>query len=464
MEITQPGSQDESAVAALALEVGELQRRLCQESVRSEWLQSELDLRNSALDAAGSHFMIADAGRPDAPTIYVNRAMAQACGYEPTQMLGMSLRDYFPRELNAARLDEVQEALCNGTAIRTEMLARRSDGSTFWAGISLTFLRNARDQVTHAVCVGADITARLEQERVQRGLQEELFSQMRERERIAIELRLAQKLESVGRLAAGIAHEINTPIQYVGDSVAFLQSASADLERLRAEYCAALAQFGGAEAAAPIIARVRAAEVATDVAFLSVEIPKACERTLEGVERVASIVRAMREFAHPETQEHSLADLNHAIQTTLVVASNEYKYSAVLETQLAALPNVMCNVGELNQVFLNLIVNAAHAIGESGQSAATGRITVSSAVRADQVVVSIADNGCGIKSENVEKIFDPFFTTKPVGKGTGQGLAIARSIVVERHGGTIDVESVMATGTRFIVTLPIAGRTLAQSA
>jgi PAS domain S-box-containing protein len=194
MDITQPGSPDESAAAALALEVSELQRRLCQESVRSKLLQSELDLRNSALDAAGSHFMIADVSRPDAPTIYVNRAMALACGYEPTQMLGMSLRDYFPRELNAARLDEVEVALRNGTAIRTEMLALRNDGSTFWAGISLTFLRNARGQITHTVCVGADITARLEQERVQRGLQEQLFSQMQDRERIAIELRLAQKL------------------------------------------------------------------------------------------------------------------------------------------------------------------------------------------------------------------------------------------------------------------------------
>jgi two-component system NtrC family sensor kinase len=125
---------------------------------------------------------------------------------------------------------------------------------------------------------------------------------------------------------------------------------------------------------------------------------------------------------------------------------------------------VKCNVGELNQVFLNLIVNAAQSIRESGKDAATGRITISSAVCADQVVILIADNGCGIDPENIEKIFDPFFTTKPVGMGTGQGLAIAQSIIVDRHGGTIDVRSVVGTGTQFTISLPIAGRILAQAA
>jgi PAS domain S-box-containing protein len=461
--MSQPGLQEASARAAFSFEISELRSRLRSEIAWRQRLQGELDLRNSALDAAGSHFMIADARRPYAPTIYVNRAMAQACGYEPSQMLGMSLDDFFPREFNSARLAEVHDALRRGIAIRTEMLASRKDGSTFWAGISLTFLRDAQGRITHTVGVGADITARLEQERVQKALQEQLYSEMQQRELIAIELRLAQKLESVGRLAAGIAHEINTPIQYVGDSVSFLQSASKDLERLRAGYRSALEQLVGAEAAAAVLVQVRDVGEVAEVAFLVAEIPKAFERTLEGVERVAKIVSAMREFAHPDTQEHSLADLNHAIETTLIVASNEYKYSAALETQLGALPEVKCNVGELNQVFLNLIVNAAHTIRESGKEPATGRITIATTVAGAAVVISIADNGCGISADNIEKIFDPFFTTKPVGMGTGQGLAIARSIVVERHGGTIDVRSVLGEGTVFIVSLPIAGRPSPQA-
>src|SRR2546427_309448 len=185
-------------------------------------------------------------------------------------------------------------------------------------------------------------------------------------------VRLAQKLESVGRLAAGIAHEINTPIQYVGDGVAFLQSAQADLEQLLEAYRQAFKRLAASEPPAAVIQSVEEAQAAADLEFLSVEVPKAFERTLQGVERVAAIVRAMKEFAHPDTNEQSPADLNHAIETTLIVAHNEYKYAATIETKFGPLPEVMCNVGELNQVFLNLIVNAAHAIQESGKDVSTG--------------------------------------------------------------------------------------------
>jgi two-component system NtrC family sensor kinase len=139
------------------------------------------------------------------------------------------------------------------------------------------------------------------------------------------------------------------------------------------------------------------------------------------------------------------------------VARNEYKYSAQVETHLADLPEVICNIGELNQVLLNLIVNAAHAIVESGKDAATGRIVIATERLPDQVRICISDNGCGIPKANLEKIFDPFFTTKEVGRGTGQGLALARSIIVEKHGGHIDVQSEPGVGTTFILSLPVAG-------
>jgi signal transduction histidine kinase len=287
---------------------------------------------------------------------------------------------------------------------------------------------------------------------------------MQERERMGIELRLAQKLESVGRLAAGIAHEINTPIQYIGDSVLFIESACRDLESLRAVYGDALHGIGEHDAARAALQRVKETEETLDLAFLQTEIPKAFARTMEGVGRVASIVRAMKEFAHPDSAEQNPADLNHAIQTTLLVAHNEYKYTAQIETRLGEMPAVMCNVGELNQVFLNLIVNAAHTIAESGKDAETGRITITTGASGAHVEIDVMDNGCGIPAENLEKIFDPFFTTKPVGRGTGQGLAITRAIVTEKHAGAIAVHSEVGSGTRFSLRLPIAGRHASEAA
>ncbi len=166
----------------------------------------------------------------------------------------------------------------------------------------------------------------------------------------------------------------------------------------------------------------------------------------------------MKEFAHPDVNEQTLSNINHALDTTLTVARSEYKYCATVETQYAELPEVTCNLGELNQVFLNLIVNAAHAIEQSGKDVASGRIRVATSLEETHVAIEIADNGCGIPRENLEKIFDPFFTTKEVGRGTGQGLAIARSIVVDKHCGSIEVNSVVGEGTRFTLKLPIGGR------
>jgi PAS domain S-box-containing protein len=421
-------------------------------------VQSELDLRNCALDATTTHFMIVDVSRPHWAIVYANRAIARDHGYEPAELIGRTPAWLSARELNEEAFEHIGQAVRAGNSVSTELVARRKDGSTFSVGILMTPVRNTAGVINHYLGIGSDITTKLEQQRVQRELQEQLYNEMRERERMAIELRLAQKLESVGRLAAGVAHEINTPIQYIGDSVLFLQSAAADLRKLQMTYRAAFQRLVNNESLQDVEPGVREAEAQTDLEFLFQEIPKAFERTLNGVERVAAIVRAMKEFAHPDSVEHSSADLNHAIETTLTVAHNEYKYSAQVETRFGELPLVVCNVGELNQVFLNLIVNAAHAITESGKDAATGRIIITTIASGSDVAISIEDNGCGIPKENIDKVFDPFFTTKPVGRGTGQGLAIARSIIVEKHGGSIEIQSLVGGGTSFLLRLPTAGR------
>jgi PAS domain S-box-containing protein len=444
--------------------VPQLRSQLAAERAERARLERELDLRNSALDSATTHFMILDVRQPRSTIVYANRAIAADHGYEPAELLGRSPAVLVPPKENVAAFERIEQAMRDGQRTSTELLARRKDGSTFRVGMVMAPVRNVMGAVTHYVGIGADITGRLAEERAQRELHDQLYREMQERERMAIELRLAQKLESVGRLAAGIAHEINTPIQYVGDSVCFLQSARADLQRLRFLYRENFRRLAEGEPLPSILACVEEAEKNCDLEFLDVEMPKAFERTLEGIERVASIVRAMKEFAHPDSAEHSCADLNHAIETTLTISRNEYKYSAQVETRLGELPPVMCNVGELNQVFLNLIVNAAQAIGESGKDATSGRITVATAVAGDHVVISVEDNGCGIPEQNLEKIFDPFFTTKPVGRGTGQGLAIARAIVVEKHGGNINVERVSGGGTRFIIRLPVGGRASSRAA
>jgi len=437
-------------------ELSAARAQLATEFAEKERLQRELRLRDAALDAGSSHFMLVSACDPVHPIVYVNRTLARDHGFEPEELLGQSISIFKVKDPHDERLIDIRDRLRRGETVRDDLELQRRDGTSFYAGFNITPLRNRLAQITHFVVVGADITTRRAAERKREQLQEQLYSEMRERERILMELRVAQKLESVGRLAAGLAHEINTPIQYVGDSVSFLRSSFADLARLFGVYQGLVES--GVPASAEQLAEIRRIEHEIDFEFLQAEMPKAFERTLEGTKRVTEIVRAMKEFAHPDGSEQTPADLNHALEMTLTVARNEYKYDATVTTQFGEIPPVICNVGELNQVFLNLIVNAAHAIQDSVHDATSGRITVSTRALAKTVEVVVADNGCGISAENIEKIFDPFFTTKAVGRGTGQGLPIARSIVVDKHVGDLRVESEVGVGTRFIVELPINGR------
>jgi signal transduction histidine kinase len=308
-------------------------------------------------------------------------------------------------------------------------------------------MRTAADLGT-ALAALAEANGRLEEEKV-------------ERERVEAELRLAQRLEAVGQLAAGVAHEINTPIQYISDSVHFLEGAFDDLLPLlsRVQALAPLLRSKGAPEAA---ADLEGAWHAADAEFILEQVPSSLRRTLDGIDRVAAIVRAMKAFAHPGSEAKAPADLNEALRTTSVVCRNEYKYVADLELELGRLPFVPCQLGELNQVFLNLLVNAAHAIGERvAGSEERGVIGVKTWCENGAAVVTIADSGSGIPASLRDKIFDPFFTTKPVGKGTGQGLTIARSIVV-KHGGTLTFESEAGRGTVFEIRLPLPSEELIE--
>ncbi len=276
------------------------------------------------------------------------------------------------------------------------------------------------------------------------------------REVAEMELRQAQKLESVGRLAAGIAHEINTPVQFVGDNTRFLQDSFGSLQSLLTKYQELFSTLSATPLGASLMGEIRRAESEIDCTYLLEEIPKALAQTLEGVDRVATIVRAMKEFAHPESKEMAATDLNRAILSTLTVARNELKYVSDVETDFADLPLVVCNVGDINQVFLNLLVNAAHAVGDVVKGTGTkGKIQVRTVREDKTVLIAISDTGGGIPEGIRTKIYDPFFTTKEVGRGTGQGLAIARSVVVDRHQGSLTFETEVGKGTTFFIRLPL---------
>jgi PAS domain S-box-containing protein len=281
---------------------------------------------------------------------------------------------------------------------------------------------------------------------------------------LELELGHAHKLEAVGQLAAGIAHEINTPAQFVGDGVHFLREAFEGYQRLVGHYrhaVEALATAGGQQA---LVSEIRAMEEDIDLTYLEANVPGSFESCQDGISRITTIVRAMKEFAHPDQREKASADLNQALSTTLAVAKNEYKYVADVATELGDLPPVLCHVGDLNQVFLNLIVNAAHAIGDVvGQGGGKGTIRIKTSQEGDLVRIDIADTGAGIPEAIRPRIFDPFFTTKEVGKGTGQGLSIARSIVMTKHNGSLTFESEVGKGTTFTIRLPIGDSSNLQS-
>jgi signal transduction histidine kinase len=292
-----------------------------------------------------------------------------------------------------------------------------------------------------------------------------LMLDITELRRLGRELAAAQKLESIGRLAAGVAHEINTPVQFVSDNVQFMRTSMADIEAVIRAYRALqhAAQSGGDVAAAARLAGD--AEQAADLDYLMENAPLAVGSAIDGLARIATIVRSMKEFAHPDQAQKSFADLNQAIQSTLVIAHNEYKYVAEIETDFGALPPVLCFPGEINQVILNLLVNASHAISDVVKDTGRlGKLSVRTRLDGDEIEISIGDTGTGIPEAVRNKIFDPFFTTKEVGKGTGQGLALAHNVIVKKHGGTLRFETECGKGTTFFIRLPIETSAAATSA
>ncbi|MBN9527400.1 MAG: PAS domain S-box protein [Alphaproteobacteria bacterium] len=396
--------------------VAERDRTLAE--LRAEMKRSQL--LAAVIESSPSSITIADAQVDGLPLIYCNQAFTLMTGYTQADVVGRNCRFLAGPETDPAARQALRTALAEGRQIQVELVNYRKDGAKFLSQLTLFPVRGDGGEILHYVGTQRDVTE----------------IRQAEADRAEMQARLAEttKFEALGTLAGGIAHEINTPSQYIGDNIRFLQTSIADLLPLAL--------------AAPDPGPV-------DLEFLAVEMPAAIDQCLEGIERVAQIVQAIKEFSHPSDKNVAAFDLNHAVESAVTVTRNQWKYVAELDLSLDPdLPLFTGNQGEINQVLLNTIVNAAHAI-EERRTTEPGRIAVSTRLVGGEIELAIADSGVGIPADRREKIFEMFYTTKPPGKGTGQGLAITRTIIVQHHGGHIEVESTPGQGSTFRFLLPL---------
>lgn len=389
--------------------------------------ESERRLRTLVEGASDGIFTTDSTGR----YTDVNTSACAMVGYTREEILDKSISDLIPGE-EMTILSAEMGKLAAGETTLTEHRLLHKDGRMIPVEISARALPDGRLQG-----FVRDITAR-------KNLEAQLVH--------------SQKLESIGQLAAGIAHEINTPIQYIGDNTRFVKDAFGSIMELLEAYGKLAETAGSGQTPAELVEEVEALGRKANLAFLAREVPQALEQTIEGISRVTTIVRAMKEFSHPGTKDKTPTDINKAIETTATVARNEWKYAAEMQMDFDEnLPHVPCLPGDFNQVMLNLIVNAAHAIAEKNgpQSQEKGKISISTRLDGDWVEIRVADTGPGIPEAIRSRVFDPFFTTKPVGTGTGQGLAISHSVIKDQHNGSITLETQEGQGATFIVRLPV---------
>jgi two-component system NtrC family sensor kinase len=410
------GSGDATAVVRLsaALKIEESSRQDLATA-----LAHERTLLRTMIDLIPAFIYAKDVG---SRFIAMNAALARNMGTTSEQAIGRTDFDFHTPDLAKKFYSDEQALIKSGQSIidLEEPGFDQVTGQPRTVVTSKVPLRDENGTVIGLIGVGFDITERKQAEQ---------------------RLAAGEKLESIGRLAAGVAHEINTPIQFLNDSVYFIREAMQELLAHNARLTALLP-------APP--------QLDENIEDLKMELPPALDRVVDGLARIAEIVRSMKEFSHADQEEMSRVDLNRAIASTLVIARTEYKYVADVVTDFAKdLPFVTCHGGQINQVVLNLVVNAAHAIEDVVRGTSNkGVITVKTYVEDQQAVISISDTGSGIPEAIRPRIFDPFFTTKQVGKGTGQGLSIAHN-VIKCHGGKLEFDTQIGKGTTFYVRLPL---------
>jgi signal transduction histidine kinase len=339
---------------------------------------------------------------------------------------------------------EMQYATPEGERTYAVRIKRMLDVSHMFSGYTIIFI-----DITETIQWGEKLA---EINREQKQLIEDLNCARQQ-------LVQSEKMAAIGQLASGVAHEINTPIQYVSENIRFIKEACDELIACAKSYQQLVTAEEDKQVDQTMLDRARNRLDEADLDYLIDEIPEALSQSEDGVNRVAEIVSGMNNFAQPGTTEKVHTDLNESILSTLSVSANEWKSYADIETDLESdLPYVPVVPGEINQALLNIIVNAASAVKEKRErdsSREKGKITIRTHKENEWIVIEISDTGIGIPEEIQSKIFDPFFTTREVGQGTGQGLTVAYLAVVKMHAGMISVQSVPGGGTTFKVMLPM---------
>lgn len=446
----------DSAPVIVAMVLDITQRKQVEEGMlrKTEQLQqaqNELEYQKKAMD---EHAIVSVLCK-DECLRSVNQKFIDISGFSRDELLGGNLfigaSDDQPEEFYI----EMSELLQRGEVWHGELCNYRSDGSPYWTQTTITPFIDTTGRIEKFISISTDFTAQKLAEQELRAKTLEVEQAHRELAESHNQTLQTEKLASVGQLAAGIAHEINTPIQFVSDNTRFLQEAFEDMAGLIELYHDHCSNFLDGETERDTAEKAIAKSEEIDVEYLVEEVPKAIQQSLEGIERVTTIVRSMKDFSHPGSDQKEVVNINEAIESTLTVCRNEWKYDAELITDFdPALTAVPCFVGEFNQVILNIVVNAAHAIHDHrGDSEALGTINVTTRQQEQFAEIIIKDNGAGMPEEVRRRIFEPFYTTKGVGKGSGQGLAIAYAVIVDKHHGTIEVDSEPGKGTTFTIRL-----------
>lgn len=387
---------------------------------------------------------------------YVNPKFCELTGYTADEVLGKNPRILKSGLMPVAVYKDLWQSIAAGKEWIGELHNKTKTGELYWELAHISPITDESGTITHYVAVKEDITERKGIESLRTHLEAQLRARNAELEQSIAQIKKMQsgliqseKMASLGLLTAGIAHEINNPLAYISsnlnrfaeyfnDSVTLLERWKTLAEHARVQ-----------ETHTSAFAALQEEEERVDLPFIKTDFTNLMQHAREGIDRIRSIVDQLRGFSHMSNEATDNVSVERALDDTVILAWNEIKYKATVEREYGNIPPVRCNAGELKQVFVNLLVNAAHAIEQRGT------ITLRTAMRDGHAVIEIEDTGCGISPENLKKIFDPFFTTKAVGKGTGLGLWVSATII-QKYGGTITVESKVGTGSKFIIALPVA--------